>query len=191
MLTIEIPERIRQLVGIAQMGEFPASCWATDIVSSWLYDVVAYLTEEDESKDPSQHMDTIAICKDLGIDHDDFVKVGGELYRQHAEDLLKQALGTRPNKEAFLQVSAMVLGFDILPRDRTTFELDWHNVVGGSVNDHDKNLPMPVWQCLMRYFSSSWRDPIGAWEAATAKYLEDHLAMLSYSDSELVPFPAE
>ncbi len=124
-------------------------------------------------------------------DHDDFVKVGGELYRQHAEDLLKQALGTRPNKEAFLQVSAMVLGFDILPRDRTTFELYWHNVVGGSVNDYDKNLPMPVWQCLMRYFSASWRDPITTWEAATAKYLEDHLAMLSYSDSELVPFPAE
>jgi hypothetical protein len=186
VLTIEIPKKIKQLVVIAQMGEFPASCWATDIVSNWLWDIAEHAGYDDPEKCPM----TQAICEELGINHDDFVNVGGELYRQHAEALLKQALGIRPNKEAFLQVSAMVHSQLILGEDRKTFELDWDNIVGGSIQGPDSNLPMPVWQCLMRYYHKQWHDPISVWHHDIINWIQLNYELISYPTDQLVPFPA-
>lgn len=192
MLTIEIPEKIRQLVAIAQMGEFPASCWATEIVSNWLYDVAEHAGYDDPQKCPM----SLALCKELGIHegHDGFVAAGGELYRSEATRLLTRALAHNEDKPAFLRVSAMVIGQLMLSNDRKTIELSWENVVPGFEGltpSQENHLPMPVWQCLMRYYAKDWRDPISAWHHDVLSWIRTGYETISYSADQLVPFPAK
>lgn len=197
MLTIEIPQKIIELVRIARMGEFPTSCWAAEIISDWLYNVRDALPAEGDGKDPQQNPTTLSICKELGIDHDEFIQTGGDLYRREAEMLLKRALGATPDRPAFLYVSAMVLGPQgMLSDDRKTIELDWDDIMPGYASagrypaSMGEVLPMPVWQCLMRYHHEQWRDPIGVWHHDVLNWIRLHYEKISYPADQNVPFPA-
>ena len=194
MLTIEIPGQVRDLVATAQRGEFPASCWATEIVSEWLYDITQHAGYDDPEKCPLAQ----AICAELGINegHNAFIDASGELYRSEATKLLARALAPEEDKQAFLQVSAMVIGQVMLSSARRTIELDWDNIMPGYAQagqypaSMGEVLPMPVWQCLMRYYANDWRDPIGAWHHDVLNRVRTHFEEISYSHDQRVPFQA-
>ncbi|TXI87853.1 MAG: hypothetical protein E6Q36_06780 [Chryseobacterium sp.] len=192
MLTIEIPEKIRQLVAIAQMGDFPTSCWASEIVGEWLFDVAeAHLCME-----PNESPITIDACNRLGIEYLSFVRAGGELYRQEAQKLLMRALGTTPDRPAFLRVSAMVQAKLMLSKERKTIELNWDDIMPGYARDGrypatwGEILPMPVWQCLMRYYHEQWREPIAVWHHDVLNWIRSNYELISYPADQRIPFSA-